>query len=215
LPAAESLDRLDRLKSVLAQLSMEEAPAATSEGAADDGAEAAPQSPELTADADRAPPASSPVEDTQRGSAPEASQDAAPHAGRDAVEETAAPLPPLILEARPKQVPAKQAPPAKSPPAALQARPAAAAATEDARERELHEWLLALDGGKGALLRYLDVLKREFDSDFTQISAVRLAEPVAPGIVGTVDPFFWEVCSVKTIGHRLLFAKGIAALSEK
>jgi len=86
-------------------------------------------------------------------------------------------------------------------------------AVECEHEARLMVWLKNLDSGKGALLQYADVLKAEFDSDFQQIGAVRLGEPVMPGIVGTIDPFFWEVCKIKPMGHRLLFARAINALA--
>ncbi|CAE7834716.1 unnamed protein product [Symbiodinium sp. CCMP2592] len=52
-----------------------------------------------------------------------------------------------------------------------------------------------------------------FDLDFEQLVSVRLKDQApAQGVLGTIDPLFWEVCGVKQLGHRLLFAKGLRAL---
>mmetsp|Transcript_70972 Transcript_70972/g.211617 ORF Transcript_70972/g.211617 Transcript_70972/m.211617 type:complete len:130 (+) Transcript_70972:117-506(+) len=39
-----------------------------------------------------------------------------------------------------------------------------------------------------------------------------LAQPIAPGTLGCIEPSFFEVLDVKSVGHRLLFAKGLLAL---
>merc|ERR1711924_575942 len=79
-------------------------------------------------------------------------------------------------------------------------------------ERKLHNWLASLDAGGGRLLRYFDVLCAEFEGDLRQIAAVRLARPVSPGMLGFIDPSFWQVCGVELTGHRILLAKAIRAL---
>eukprot|EP00928_Gymnodinium_smaydae_P072577 TRINITY_DN55917_c0_g1_i1.p1 TRINITY_DN55917_c0_g1~~TRINITY_DN55917_c0_g1_i1.p1 ORF type:complete len:686 (+),score=187.35 TRINITY_DN55917_c0_g1_i1:155-2212(+) len=81
-------------------------------------------------------------------------------------------------------------------------------------EAELYEWLRKQDSGKGALLRYFDKIRSEFDCDFSQIAAAKLADPISPGAIGLIDPTFWEACEVKLIGHRLLLANAIAALAD-
>lgn len=80
------------------------------------------------------------------------------------------------------------------------------------RERVLYDWLLEQDGGRGAMLRYFDPLMLEFDGDFAQIAAAKLSRPIAPGVVGFIDPTFWEACGVTSLGHRLLLAGAIAKL---
>merc|ERR1740123_2630215 len=85
--------------------------------------------------------------------------------------------------------------------------------SEALTEERMCEWLTNLDGGRGSMLQYLDAIKSEFDAEFVQIRAARLAQPIAPGALGSIEPSFFEVLGVKPVGHRLLFAKGIMALS--
>jgi len=80
------------------------------------------------------------------------------------------------------------------------------------REQKLQEWLEQLDGGRGILLQYFESLRREFSADFSRIREMRLATPRSNGILGTIDAYFWEVCGIRQMGHRLLLAKGINAL---
>merc|ERR1712113_430255 len=101
--------------------------------------------------------------------------------------------------------------PSPAPAAAAVRAPSAGSANE--KEEALRKWLEGLDSGRGALVCYLDVIKNEFDCDFGQISAVRLSNPETPGLLGTIDPVFWETCGIKAMGHKLLFAKGISKLS--
>eukprot|EP00439_Symbiodinium_sp_Y106_P080905 s56_g19.t2 len=102
------------------------------------------------------------------------------------------------------------------PPAASQTPPQQGAAVDpgDAeKETKMLGWLKSLDGGRGALVQYFSKLKEEFDLDFEQLVSVRLKDQApAQGVLGTIDPLFWEVCGVKQLGHRLLFAKGLRAL---
>lgn len=79
-------------------------------------------------------------------------------------------------------------------------------------ERPVWDWLRGLDNGHGALCRYFDVLRREFDADFSQIAAAKFPTPISPGTLGSIDPSFFEVLGVTSAGHRLLLAKGILAL---
>jgi len=80
------------------------------------------------------------------------------------------------------------------------------------RAQKLHDWLLNLDDGAGAMLQYFDVLVAEFDSDITQIKAVKIGGDEANGILGVVDPSFWNVGRVAKLGHKMLFARGIQKL---
>jgi len=84
---------------------------------------------------------------------------------------------------------------------------------ESRRVAEFVDWVKQLDGGQGALLEYIDVLKAEFDADFRQICAVRLGGAgFGEDPVESIDPCFWEVCGVENEEHQSLFAKGIVAL---
>eukprot|EP00930_Biecheleria_cincta_P057525 TRINITY_DN4344_c1_g1_i2.p1 TRINITY_DN4344_c1_g1~~TRINITY_DN4344_c1_g1_i2.p1 ORF type:complete len:2150 (+),score=554.56 TRINITY_DN4344_c1_g1_i2:469-6450(+) len=80
------------------------------------------------------------------------------------------------------------------------------------RDNELKSWLRSLDQGAGTMLQYYDVLAAEFDSDLQQIAAAKIDGDPSVGIMGTVDPTFWEVVKVTKVGHRMLFAHGIAKL---
>merc|ERR1712181_118029 len=79
-------------------------------------------------------------------------------------------------------------------------------------EQEMWDWLEKMDGGKGAMLQYFGAIKSEFDADFSQILASRLASPVSPGALGSIEPSFFEALGVRPVGHRLLFARAILAL---
>merc|ERR1712232_1044751 len=108
---------------------------------------------------------------------------------------SAAPSPPEIPQAEHRIVPAT---------AILEPQ------TEE--EKPVWNWLKNLDHGRGALLEYFDVIRREFDADFAQIAAARLPTPISPGTLGSIDPSFFEVLGVTSAGHRLLLAKGIMQL---
>lgn len=60
------------------------------------------------------------------------------------------------------------------------------------------------------MLSYFEVLAAEFDADLNQIAAAKVEGGV--GILGAVDPSFWETVSVIKTGHKMLFARGIAKL---
>jgi len=81
-------------------------------------------------------------------------------------------------------------------------------------ERDLQDWLSSLDAGRGKLLQYFDILRQEFAADVSKIGEMRLVTPCGAGILGTIDTYFWELCGVRQMGHRLLFAKGINALGS-
>lgn len=81
-------------------------------------------------------------------------------------------------------------------------------------EQELREWLAKLDGGRGALLQYFEVLCREFDADLRQLAAMKLDKPATVGFVERVDSNLFEVLGVKQMGHRLLMAKGVVGLPD-
>lgn len=80
-------------------------------------------------------------------------------------------------------------------------------------EVAMWNWLKGLDGGRGSLLHYFAAIKSEFDADFQQLAATRLQKPVSPGALGSIEPSFFEALGVKSVGHRLLFARGIMKLS--
>jgi len=83
---------------------------------------------------------------------------------------------------------------------------------DSARAAELHAWLEGLDDGAGAMLQYFDVLSAEFDADLAQIAAAKVEGGEKQGILGVVDPSFWETVRVEKTGHKMLFARGIAKL---
>mmetsp|Transcript_117404 Transcript_117404/g.262418 ORF Transcript_117404/g.262418 Transcript_117404/m.262418 type:complete len:242 (-) Transcript_117404:26-751(-) len=80
---------------------------------------------------------------------------------------------------------------------------------------ELEDWLLGLDKGRGALLSHKDALVREFDGDLFQISSAWVGADDGQSLVNAVDPFFWTAIGVHVMGHKLLFAQGIAALQRQ
>jgi len=81
------------------------------------------------------------------------------------------------------------------------------------REQKLKDWLLGLDDGSGVLMQYFDVLRDEFDADLTQIAAVKGDDGNGTkGLMGAVDPIFWETVKVPKLGHRMLLARGISQL---
>lgn len=87
--------------------------------------------------------------------------------------------------------------------------------TGDSREQEMRSWLLALDKGKGSLLRYLDAIEREFECDFSQLAAAQLLVATGPGSVARIEPSFWEALDVKSMGHKLLLAKALLLLDTQ
>jgi len=83
---------------------------------------------------------------------------------------------------------------------------------DDARAAELREWLEGLDDGAGAMIQYFDVLAAEFDADLAMIAAAKVDGGEQHGILGAVDPSFWDTVRVVKAGHKMLFARGIAKL---
>jgi len=77
----------------------------------------------------------------------------------------------------------------------------------------LKAWLCSLDGGAGLMLQYYEILAAEFDADLAQIVAVRHdSRKGQQGLLGMVDPVFWDIVKVRKMGHRMLFARGISRL---
>lgn len=73
-------------------------------------------------------------------------------------------------------------------------------------------WLKGLDGGKGGLLRYLPLLQENFDT-MSQLAILKVGEKDnGASVVSCIDPSFFEAIECKSLGHRLLFARGILAL---
>lgn len=83
---------------------------------------------------------------------------------------------------------------------------------DEARAAELRAWLEGLDDGAGAMVQYFDVLAGEFDADLAQIAAAKVEGGERQGILGVVDPAFWDTVRVEKTGHKMLFARGIAKL---
>ena len=80
----------------------------------------------------------------------------------------------------------------------------------------LAKWLKGLDGGRGSCLQYLGVLNREFDGDLRQIAAVKLDAPInINSVFGHIEPTFFETIGLTKLGHKLLFARGIVALTSR
>lgn len=121
------------------------------------------------------------------------------------VESLAAPPPMPLPKARPRPV---EAPPAVSLEQVLRLREQTAVDRED----KLREWLLGLDKGIGNMLQYFDALCAEFDGDLAQIAAVKVEGRPEKGLLGQVDPCFWDVVKVHKTGHRMLFGRGISML---
>lgn len=84
--------------------------------------------------------------------------------------------------------------------------------TED--NGELESWLRGLDLGKGAMLQYLDLLKQEF-GDLIQLAAAAQPYDKRTSIVNAVAKEVYDSLGMQSLGHRLLLAKGIIALSQR
>ncbi|CAE7034590.1 unnamed protein product [Symbiodinium natans] len=104
-------------------------------------------------------------------------------------------------------------PPAPPPP-----RPAATAApapstntVHDEAEAEIRRWLCGLDSGRGAMASYAKIITEEFGG-VPALSACILPENPKGSVIGRIDASLWEALDVKSLGHRLLLAKGILAL---
>lgn len=55
----------------------------------------------------------------------------------------------------------------------------------------------------------------QFDGDLFQVAAAVLDRPVADGVVGCVDPIFFAALQINSMGHKMLFAKGIVRLGAR
>lgn len=90
-------------------------------------------------------------------------------------------------------------------------RAAARRAREAEEAKDVEQWLRNLDNGRGGMLRYLEALQREFGS-LAQIAAARLSTN-GNSVLENVDPMIFQALGVESLGHRLLIAKGVVALT--
>lgn len=99
-----------------------------------------------------------------------------------------------------------------SPPAAAQSTNTVyeEEAPEEA-ENEVREWLRGLDSGRGALVIYTKAITEEFGG-VPALSACILPEHPKGSVIGRIEQSLWEALDVKSLGHRLLLAKGILKL---
>ncbi|CAE8701921.1 unnamed protein product, partial [Polarella glacialis] len=105
-------------------------------------------------------------------------------------------------------------PPASSSDAAAHGRGASGRGSSGSNPQALTDWLQSLDGGRGSMLAYEDVLRQHFDGDLRRIAEARVGEPkLDGGVVSTVDPVFFEVISCEKLGHKIMLAKGIKRLA--
>lgn len=79
---------------------------------------------------------------------------------------------------------------------------------KDTKE-EVEDWLTGLDGGRGALVAYGTVILEQFGS-LEALSACVMSQDGS--VMSRVDASLWDVLNVKSLGHRLLMAKGICSL---
>lgn len=86
-------------------------------------------------------------------------------------------------------------------------------ATASADQRALEQWLLGLDGGRGSLMKFIDPLQREFGSLKEVAAAYCAEEEDSTSIVNCVDPVLFEALGVTSLGHKLMFAKGVTKLA--
>ncbi|CAE7504705.1 unnamed protein product [Symbiodinium microadriaticum] len=78
-------------------------------------------------------------------------------------------------------------------------------------ENEVREWLRGLDSGRGALVIYTKAITEEFGG-VPALSACILPEHPKGSVIGRIEQSLWEALDVKSLGHRLLLAKGILKL---
>lgn len=84
-------------------------------------------------------------------------------------------------------------------------------------QRALEQWLLDLDGGRGSLMQFIEPLQREFGS-LKEVAAAYCAdgtEEESASIVSCVDPVLFEALGVTSLGHKLMFAKGVTKLAAQ
>jgi len=127
------------------------------------------------------------------------------------------PVPPVVKPApksrqQPRGEPAFEKPVVQSAADGAASRAASRRAREAQEAKEVEQWLQGLDGGRGAMLRYLEPLQREFGS-LAQVAAARLPAPAGSSVLENVDAMIFEALGIQSLGHRLLLAKGIMALS--
>ena len=84
-------------------------------------------------------------------------------------------------------------------------------AKEAIAHKELEEWLRNADAGKGILLQYSEALLREFGSKQELAASINEATP-GTSKLQRVDPAVFETLGVRSLGHKLMFAKAITAL---
>lgn len=90
------------------------------------------------------------------------------------------------------------------------------AGKSDPKYLELGGWLRSLDGGKGQLLKYLPAFEREFTNlDQLLKAGTAAAEEVGKTALQCVAPEIFEAVGMQLLGHRLLVAKGLVALSQE
>ena len=87
------------------------------------------------------------------------------------------------------------------------------ATCEDDGALALEAWLRELDAGRDTLLQFLEPLKREF-GDLAQLAASVLPDPAGASVVDNIDPLVFEVLGARSLGHKLLLAKGICKLEQ-
>lgn len=77
-------------------------------------------------------------------------------------------------------------------------------------------WLRGLDSGKGAMEKYADILKREFGCMATLAeSCLNPDYDSGQSQLKAVDPAVFEALGIRSLGEKLLFSKGIIALSAE
>ena len=142
---------------------------------------------------------------------PEAAEEGAPGPPSEAPPEEA-PEPPPPPEETPEDIDGM---PWQEEEEEEEAQEEAEVVPQGEHEQAAWDWLKNLDGGRGSLLKYFEVMRDEFDCDFAQLAAARLETPVGPGALGHLEPSFFEALGVEQIGHRLLLARGILALEQQ
>eukprot|EP00439_Symbiodinium_sp_Y106_P082701 s2_g22.t1 len=98
-----------------------------------------------------------------------------------------------------------------SPPAAPSTNTVYEQEAPEEAENEVREWLRGLDSGKGALVIYTKAITEEFGG-VQALAACILPEHPKGSVIGRIEQSLWEALDVKSLGHRLLLAKGILKL---
>ena len=60
----------------------------------------------------------------------------------------------------------------------------------------------------------VDVLVERWGGDLVQVAATWNGMNVGESVLDSVDPYFWGSLGVRFLGHKYLFARGIAALQK-